>query len=227
MHRHTAGTQDVASTTAVEAVLKRAGGDRDRLLERFNRAVRRPESFGGLAGLGVLLDQIARTEQQSVDTVWIPDTNARLSPSTMLREFFADPDIHVAASQYGEDAYRRGWLCLDRALTPEEHAVLVDAAVMWARTDRTVHDIVAEFGPASVTFGDPDPRRPKTLSYGSDRNAPVVAFHLGPARAGTIPSSERSPVVGAPLLGVRVCDDFPGRWELTPYGEAFLEAEPE
>jgi hypothetical protein len=68
-----AGAQDVASAAAVTAAPKQAGGDCDRLLETFNRGARRPESFGGLAGPALLLDQIARAEQQPVGTVWIPE----------------------------------------------------------------------------------------------------------------------------------------------------------
>jgi hypothetical protein len=97
----------------------------------------------------------------------------------------------------------------------------------WSRTDRTLHDVLAEFGPASVTFGDPDPHRPKTLSYvRRDRNAPVVAFHFGPPRAEADPRSERTGPTGAALLAVRVNEGLFAGWELTPHGEAVFTAAP-
>lgn len=81
---------------------------RDQLLDRFNQAVRQPARFGGVAELGRLLDQLAAAEDRGEPKMWIPDTNARLNPSGFFREFFGDPEIHVVASQHGEDAFRRG-----------------------------------------------------------------------------------------------------------------------
>ncbi|MDD1061428.1 hypothetical protein NMG29_24970 [Streptomyces cocklensis] len=152
--------------------------------------------------------------------MWIPDTNARLAPSMMLREGFPAPEIHVTASQYGEDAHRRGWLRLDRTLTAAEHSDIVDSSATWSGEDRSLHEIIAEFGPPSVTFGPTDPDRPKTLSYAtSDRRTPVVAFHLGSAGTDTEAGSGDGPAAGAVLLAVRVNDDLFGGWELTPFGE--------
>lgn len=186
------------------------------LLSRFNSAVRRPSEYGGLAAVATLLDQLAEAEAEAGTEglagkiVWIPDENARLSPAMIMREFFPDPAIHVAASQYGENAFRRGWLDLDRTLDALEFQRLFDSALSWADVDRTIHDVVAEYGPASVTFGDPDPRRAKTLAYaGADRRAPFVAFHLGTAPADS----------DAVLLGVRTSEAFLGGWTFTPYGE--------
>lgn len=182
------------------------------LLSRFNKAVRRPSEYGGLAAVSTLLDQLAEAEAESQTgkTVWIPDENARLSPAMIMREFFPDPAVHVAASQYGENAFRRGWLDLDRTLDIPEFQRLIDSALSWADVDRSLHDVIAEYGPASVTFGDPDPRRAKTLAYaGVDRRAPFVAFHFGVAPA----DSE------AVLLGVRTSEAFLGGWTFTPYGE--------
>lgn len=198
-------------------------GDRERLLEQFNRAVRRPEDFGGLSAVARLLDRLAATEPHGEDHGWIPDTNARMAPSSMLREILADPDIHVAASQYGEDAHRRGWLRPDRTLTPSEHCVLVDSAATWSKDDHSFHEITATFGSPSVTFGSTDPGGPRTLSYvTADRTAPVVAFHLGSARNGTSAVPSDAPSTGAALLAVRVNDDLFGRWEVTPLGEIYF-----
>lgn len=153
--------------------------------------------------------------------MWIPDTNARLAPSTMLRQGFPDADVHVVASLYGEDAHRRGWLRLDRTLTPAEHSAVVDTATSWSRNNRSLQEVVAEFGPPSVTFGSTEPDRPKTVSYAtSDRAAAVVAFHLGSAQPETDTGSGKGPWTSPALLTVRVHDDFFGGWEITPVGES-------
>ncbi len=196
-----------------------AGRERELLLARFNRAVRRPEDHGGLPAVARLLDRIAAGDPQTAGSVWLPDTNARLAPSAMFRAAFPDTDVHVTASQYGEDAHRRGWLRLDRTLTPTEHSALVDGAVAWSQTDRSLTEILAEYGPPSITFGPEEPHHPKTLSYATDdRTAPVVAFHVGTAQTGPRPERDDRASAVAALLAVRVRDDFFGGWELTPLG---------
>ncbi|WP_344552342.1 hypothetical protein [Kitasatospora saccharophila] len=198
---------------------ERTGRGSERLLEEFNRTVRRPDEFGGLSEVVRLLDRLAASERGTTGSVWLPDTNARLAPSGLLRGAFPDSDIYVIASQYGEEAHRRGWLQLDRRLTPAEHAVVVDKAVAWSETDRSLPEILANFGPPSVTFGPQDPYRPKTLSYATDDpSAPVVAFHLGSAQADSDPGPEDRPSAAVVLLAVRVRDDFLDGWELTPSG---------
>lgn len=216
---------DVVMTAAdTTAGTVEANSDRERLLVRLNQAVRRPEDFGGLPVVAHLLDQLAASAPQGLDVVWIPDTNARLAPSALMRDAFSDPDVHVVASQYGEDAHRLGWLQLDRTLTPTEHSALVDGAAAWSRSDRSLHEIVAEFGPPSVTFGSTDPVRSKTLSYATDdRTAPVIAFHLGSARPETYAGSGEPGC--AALLAVRIDDGFIGGWGLTPFGEDLFTSE--
>ncbi|GAA3021831.1 hypothetical protein GCM10020229_36400 [Kitasatospora albolonga] len=216
-----------ACRAAPEVVLpERVDGDGGRLREEFNQAVRRPEEFGGLPEVARLLDRLAAGERRPSGQVWIPDTNARLAPSALLRGSFPDSDTYVIASQYGEDAHRRGWLRLDRSLTPAEHAAVVDRAVTWTESDRSLPDVLAEFGPPSVTFGPPDPHRPKTLSYATDDPAaPVVAFHLGSARTDPDPDDRTPP--DAVLLAVRVRDEFLGGWELTPTGVDRFHQRPE
>ncbi|MFJ8621992.1 hypothetical protein ACIRD3_04020 [Kitasatospora sp. NPDC093550] len=198
----------------------RVTGSRDRLLERFNQAVRDPEESGGLSTVARLLDLLAAGEPNPEGAVWLPDTNARLAASGILRGAFPDADVPLIASQYGEDAHRRGWLRLDRTLTPAEHSALVDTALTWSAVDRALPDVLAAFGPPSVTFGSPDPSLPKTLSYATaDPEAPVVAFHLGtatprepaPGAAGPTPAN-------AVLLAVRIHDGFLDGCELTPVG---------
>ncbi len=195
--------------------------DRESLLERLNQAVRLPEDFGGLPTVVRLLDRLAAVQPSRGDHVWIPDTNGRLAPSAMLRQSFPDAEVHVVASQYGEDAHRRGWLRLDRTLTPAEHSVVVDTAVVWSRNNRSLQEVVDEFGPPSVIFGSTDPDRPKTISYTtSDPAAPVVAFHLGFAPPEADTGSDEGPSTSPVLLAVRVHDGFVGGWEVTPLGES-------
>lgn len=185
------------------------------LLEKFHHAVRRPDLSGGVSVLPLLLDLIAEADPPAAGTVWIPDTIERFGTTTALRNLFPDPDVQVAASQYGEDAYRRGWLRLDRTLGADEHSSLVQRSAAWAvDTDRTVHDVLDEFGPPSITHGDPDPCRPKSLAYAcGDRNAPVVAFHFAP---------ERTAHAGAALLAVHGVEGGYFGLQLTPYGMAAL-----
>ncbi|MGW5353644.1 hypothetical protein ACWERV_24415 [Streptomyces sp. NPDC004031] len=191
---------------------------RERLLARLNRAVRRPSEHGGLAAVARLLDELAAAGAggggaEAGEAVWIPDTVARLAPSAFLREAFPGPDVHVVASQYGEDAYRRGWLRLDRTLTGAEHAALAEAVVAWAADDRTLPEVLGAFGPPSVVFGPEDPELPKTLGYAAgDRTARFVTFHLGAARA-------EAGTGTAGLLAVRLHDGFLDGWALTPWGE--------
>jgi hypothetical protein len=207
---------DAVCTGAAGAESRRMA--REGLIEKFNQAVRRPGAHGGVSVLPLLLDLIAEADQQTDDAVWIPDKNERLGTAALARDHFADPDIHVAASQYGEDAYRRGWLRLDRTLTGGEHAALVDRAAAWASTDRSVQDALDEFGPASVTFGDPAPSLPKTFSYaGSDRNAPVVSLHFAPAPT---PASAQAASAGAVLLAARGVQGGYLGLQLTPLGRA-------
>ena len=188
------------------------------LIEKFNQAVRRPGAHGGVPVLPLLLDLIAEADQQTEDAVWIPDTNERLGTAALVRHYFADPDIHVTASQYGEDAYRRGWLRLDCTLSAQDHAALVERAADWAGTDRTLRDVLDEFGPASVTFGDPAPDLPKSVSYAcTDRSAPFVSFHFAPAPTTTPPQPATANAV---LLAARgMHGGFLGL-QLTPHGRA-------
>lgn len=177
-----------------------------RLVDRFNQAVRQPDRFGGVACLPGLLDQLAAEEGQA-GAIWIPDANQRLSVEKAFQGFFPEPEIHVLASQYGEQAFRRGWLRLDRALNPSRFGRLLDGVLPWVKSDRavTINDITAEYGPASITFGDPDPRHPKTLGYAThDTEAPFLVFHL----EATEPTADASSVEAATLLAVRTDFNF-------------------
>ncbi|MFE2350252.1 hypothetical protein [Kitasatospora cineracea] len=193
----------------------------DGLIEKFNQAVRRPEAHGGVPVLPLLLDLLAEAGQQTEDALWIPDANERLSSAPFVRDHFTDPAIHVTASQYGEEAHRRGWLHLDRSLSAADHAALLDRAATWASTDRTLHEVLDEFGPASVTFGDPAPHLAKTLGYASDdRGAPFVVFHFAPApgESTTVPEPVES--ASAALLAIRGLPRALFGLKLTPRGRA-------
>jgi hypothetical protein len=201
---------------------------RELLVERLNRALRRPADFGGLPARRSLLDRLAADAGDAGDagaaagTVWLADTNARLSDAALLRHCLTDPEVHVAAAQYAEDAHRLGWLRPDRMLPAARHAALVEGVLEWARADRDGADVVAAYGPPSVTFGDPDPRRPKTLGYvGADGRGPLVSFHLGhaPGRSGPVLLAAR---IGEPGDSLFRSD---GGSEFTPSGDALLDAE--
>ncbi|MFC8720505.1 hypothetical protein [Kitasatospora sp. NPDC057198] len=208
----------VAAAVAVPEAAAATGPSRGEpsagLRDESNAAVRRPDRLAetgpaALAVLAALIDRLDAADPlpgpaDAPGTVWLPDTNGRLDGAMMLRGSFPDADLTVIASQYGEDAHRRGRLVPDRVLAPDEHARLVDRAVDWADQDHELPEVLAEFGTPSVVYGDPAPERPKTLAYlGADRTAPVVTFHLD---------------TGGVLLAARATDEFPAGWAVTPAG---------
>ncbi|MFD8597840.1 hypothetical protein ACFV1L_22825 [Kitasatospora sp. NPDC059646] len=186
---------------------------RAELLDAFNDAVRRPELFGGPAAVVALLDALAAADPDGDPdgdrgTGWTPGTDAP-TVSTLLRDSFGDADPPLVASQYGEDAHRRGWLRLDRALADEDLRALLDRALDWSEDGRRLPEVLAEFGDPSVVYGDPAPDAPKTLGYaGEDRRGPVAAFHFGP---------------GGVLYAVRVGENPLGDWGLTPAGRKLFD----
>ncbi|MFF0295312.1 hypothetical protein ACFYST_17410 [Kitasatospora sp. NPDC004614] len=177
---------------------------RAELLDSLNQAVRHPELFGGTAAVVELLNTLAAADPDGErGTCWIADTNSR-TISTLLRGSFGEADPPLVASQYGEDAHRRGWLRLDRALGGEELRQLLDRVLDWAEDRRQLADVIAEFGEPSVVYGDPAPDAPKTLGYASeDRDAPVAVFHFGAQGV---------------LYAVRIGENPLGDWALTPAG---------
>ncbi|GAA1984806.1 hypothetical protein [Kitasatospora viridis] len=101
---------------------RRAGltGYRELLIDELNRKLRRPSECGGTAELPLLLDELAWAESGERGVEWLVDELRRVDPLALLRKY-DDAQGHVLASQYGEDAHRRGWLRLDRTLTAAEH----------------------------------------------------------------------------------------------------------
>ncbi|MFD8479351.1 hypothetical protein [Kitasatospora sp. NPDC059673] len=189
----------VAPIAAGEDRLPLTETRRAELLDSLNDAVRRPELFGGTATVVELLDALNGER----GTAWIADTNAR-NVSTLLRGGFGEADAPLVASQYGEDAHRRGWLRLDRALGGEELRGLLDRVLDWAEDRRQLADVISEFGEPSVVYGDPAPDAPKTFGYASeDRDAPVAAFHFG---------------AHGVLYAVRIGENLLGDWALTSDG---------
>ncbi|GGN40668.1 hypothetical protein [Streptomyces fuscichromogenes] len=186
-----------------------------RVLDEFNAAVRCPGAHGGLARLPLLLDALAEDAARSDGTRWIVDDNARLDMAALLRYCFPQPEIHVVAAEYGAAAHKRGWLRLDRALRTHDHTSLVETAEDWAETDRTLDDVVHEYGPPSAVFGDQDPRSAKTLGYApGDRTAPLAVFHFG----------EAGDASSARLLAFRSGDDlFTTSIGFTPFGDALAD----
>ncbi|GGQ65334.1 hypothetical protein [Kitasatospora griseola] len=178
---------------------------RAELLDSLNAAVRRPELLGGAAAVVELLNTLAAADPDTgLGTAWIPDTASR-TVSTLLRGSFGEADAALVASQYGEDAHRRGWLRLDRALGEEELGQLLDRVLDWSEDRRRLADVLAEFGEPSVVYGDPAPDAPKTLAYtGEDREARIAVFHLG---------------AHGELYAVRIGESLLGDWTLTPAGQ--------
>lgn len=192
-----------------------AKAERVRVLDEFNAAVRRPDAHGGLARLPLVLDALAQDEDRPDGARWIVDDNARLDTAALLRYFFPQPEIHVVAAEYGAAAHKRGWLRLDRALRTDEYMSLVETAEGWAETDRTLDNVLHEYGRPSAVFGDQDPRSAKTLGYASgDRTSPLAVFHFG--EAGDAPSAR--------LLAFRSGDDmFGANMGFTPFGDALAD----
>ncbi|MFE0462937.1 hypothetical protein ACFW1A_27155 [Kitasatospora sp. NPDC058965] len=192
-----------------------AGAEHTSVLDLFNAAVRRPESHGGLARLPLLLDALAEDEARPDGTHWIPDDNSRLTMTTLLRDCYPEPEIHVVAAEYGAAAHARGWLRLDRTLRTREYTNLVMTAEDWAESDRTFDDVLQAYGRPSVVFGDPDPRWPKTLGYAcGDRAAELAVFHFGEA------GDARSARLLALRGGVGRYGESMG---FTPFGHVFVD----
>ena len=162
-----------------------------------------------------LLDALAAGAAAPEGTRWIVDDNARLDMAALTRYSFPQPEIHVVAAEYGAAAHKYGWLRLDRTMLDCEYTSLVDTAKDWAESDRTLDDVLQAFGQPSVTFGEPDPRLPKTLGYASvDLTAPLAVFHLD--EAGDAPSAR--------LLAFRAGDGFFGATlSFTPLGNAVAD----
>ncbi|MGW4380350.1 hypothetical protein [Kitasatospora sp. NPDC004531] len=202
---HAVTPADLDRPTGPEAL---AAGQEE-LLDALNEAVRRPELFGGTAAVVELLDALAAVDPQPErGTAWLPDAVTR-TVSTLLRDSFAEADPPLVASQYGEDAHRRGWLRLDRTLGEQELGELLDRVLDWAEDKRQLADVLAEFGEPSVVYGDIAPEAPKTLCYaGEDRDAPIGAFHFG---------------AGGVLYAVRIGENLLGDWALTPAGSRLFQ----
>lgn len=111
--------------------------DRESLLERLNRALRLAEDFGGLQRWCASSIDSRRSNRAAGPTCGFPTRTRAWLRQRCLRQGFPDADVHVVASGYGEDAHRRGWLRLDRTLTPAEHSAVVDTATSSLRNNRS------------------------------------------------------------------------------------------
>ncbi|WP_051901284.1 hypothetical protein [Streptomyces aureus] len=190
--------------------------ERGRLLDEFNAAVRCPSAHGGVAWLPLLLDTLAVDADRSDGARWIVDDNARLDMAAAVRSLFPQPEIHVVAAEYGAAAHRRGWLRVDRVLVADEHTHLVETTKDWARTDRSLDDVLTRYGAPSVVFGDQDPHSAKTLGYApADPAEPLAVFHFG----------EAEDTSSAPLLAFRSGHDtFGTSIAFTPLGKGAFYA---
>ena len=204
------GVRPVSARPVPPTAVRRAG-----VLDELNAVLRRPRAHGGLVRLPSLLDALAEGGAASGGSGWIVDDNARLDMAALTRCSFPGPEVHVVAAEYGAAAHEHGWLRLDRTVSDREYARLVGTAGDWAGSDRTLGDVLQAYGQPSVTFGEPDPRLPKTLGYASaDLTAPLAVFHL----------AEAADALSARLLAFRAGNGFLGASpSFTPLGNAVAD----
>ncbi len=163
-------------------------GFRDYLVDRFNIAVRRAGMWGGELSLRLFLYDLAFLD--GAEAVWAGEQERLVArgcwTSTGIEGAFtmmlATEESHesAASSIYGEISHRLGYLRLDRSLDPNTYRAVRKQARSWTRkADRTLTDVVAEFGEPSLIFGGTNPLWPKTYAYATTSGAdPIIFFDL-------------------------------------------------
>jgi hypothetical protein len=206
---------------------------RDYLRGQFNAAVRKPGMYGGEIALELYLDALAVAcgGQRAYDTNAALQRRGAfnsLGVGGAFRQFWPGLESShpaavnagvdgMAASVYAEIGRQRQWLDLDRALTGEDFADLISALPGWCRQDRTVSDVLAAFGPPSVSGGS-NTRYPTTLLYATARPAdPCISFHLWNsfAKDGRSATEYPEPML---LAARREGGPFAASFTLTPLG---------
>lgn len=203
------------------------------LRRMFNNALRSPGTFGGERALRLYLDALAFADGQ-------PDTardiealrKAGAFSSTGVQGAFGAmlPGLAsshpaslasgldtMAASVYAEIGRRHGWIDLDRAVTEQEHAAMVQAVGTLCTQDRTMSDLLATFGEPSLLSGSSNPRYPKTLIYaGEAPEIPCLSFHVWNTFEGMYPQTKYPEPM---LLAVRrEGGGFTGSFMFAPLG---------
>jgi len=161
-----------------------AGQIRDYLLRQLNDALRRPGRYGGELALRIHVDALGfvddvgdpvrRWHDALRDSGGANAIGVRGAAADVLPDGCAE---YVTASVYAELAYQLGWLRADRLLAPEAYRRLVDGIGEWCREDRTLGDVLAAYGPPSVSIGSTNPYYPKSFVYVAAAAAPVT-LHL-------------------------------------------------
>ncbi|WP_174186928.1 hypothetical protein [Nocardia barduliensis] len=155
------------------------------LIDQVNNMLRRLGMFGGEPALWTLFDHLFYLEGEDHGVADIyeswRDRNAFTPTGAQgaLGRLLPDNLRSALPSMYAEAARNRGWLRLDRTLTPDEYARLRASIEPFAEQDHTWSDVVDAFGQPSVLFGGTNPRYEKTLAYATaDKSDPMVIFHL-------------------------------------------------
>jgi hypothetical protein len=204
------------------------------LRRMFNSALRHPGMYGGEIALRLYLDAMAFAHGQ-------PDTSREIDAlkkfgafsSTGVQGAFRallpglasshQASLHsglddMAASVYAEIGRRQGWTDLDRTLTPDQHAAMIQQVGTWCARDRTMSDLLAVFGSPSLLTGGNNPRFPKTLIYaGAAPEIPCLSFHMWNTFEGMYPQTRYPEPM---LLAVRREGGiFTSSFKFTPLGQ--------
>ena len=91
----------------------------------------------------------------------------------------ADASRGATASVYAGIAHRCNWLDLDRALSKAEYRQLAADIDSRVAEDRTLSQVIDDFGPPSLCIGATHALHSKTLAYTTaDRDDDLICVHL-------------------------------------------------
>ncbi|MEV0292430.1 hypothetical protein [Nocardia sp. NPDC050710] len=180
------------------------------LVNQVNLMLRRLGMFGGEPALWTLFDHLFFLEGDDHGVSDLHESWRERNAFTptgaqgALRRLLPDTMRSALPSMYAEAARHRGWLDLDRTLTPDEYARLRTAIPSFVEDDRTWSEVVEAFGQPSVLFGSTNRLYEKTLAYATaDTSDPMVVFHLwngvDPGAQSSWPPKYQEPI----LLAIR------------------------
>ncbi len=195
------------------------------LVDKLNRALRRPGMWGTEITLQVLLDAVAYVD--GLGEIWRREqddlTTSGAFTSVGVRGAFAKigyDDTGAVASVYADIAWRRGWLTVDRLLPDVDHHRLRAETAPWCARDRSLDEVLSELGPPSVLCGGGNPRYSTTLAYAAaDREQGLVWLYFAATYdwEDPTPQPDSQPVLAAVRHGAgRFVDTF----TFTPAGVA-------